>query len=119
MKKGDWLIIVLSVLMAALPLFLMLRTEEPPAWVVVRRDGEIIRTLPLDAEETVEFSDANGANWIQVKNGAVRMIRADCSDQICVRRGDIRRTGETLVCLPHRLTVEIVGGASNADAVTQ
>ena len=35
------------------------------------------------------------------------MVEASCADQLCVRQGEIERIGETIVCLPHRLLVEV------------
>lgn len=119
MRKGDWIIIILAILLAVLPLLTLLPTSGQPAQAIVRRDGDIIRTLPLNFDCTVEFSDESGVNVVQVENGAVRITHADCPDQTCVRQGAIDRTNETLVCLPHRLTIEITGAASDVDAVTQ
>ena len=39
------------------------------------------------------------------------VAEANCGDHTCVRTGKISREGEVIVCLPHRLTVEIQGGA--------
>ena len=47
------------------------------------------------------------------------MTEANCGDHTCVRMGRISRAGEAIVCLPHRLVVEIVGGEAAADAVTR
>ncbi|MFS1126291.1 NusG domain II-containing protein, partial [Enterococcus faecalis] len=37
----------------------------------------------------------------------VRIKEADCDDQICVRRGWATKNGETIVCLPHKLVIEV------------
>ena len=50
------------------------------------------------------------------------MEEADCPDGTCVRQGAIQTPGETIVCLPHRVTVTIVGngeGTGGVDAVVQ
>lgn len=119
MKKGDFVILALALVLAALPLLLLLPADDAPAVVLVRQDGQLLRTLPLDADCTVEFATERGTNVVEVSGGSVRITRADCPDGVCVRMGPIRRTGETLVCLPHRLTVEIAGAAESIDAVTR
>lgn len=119
MKKGDFVILALALVLAALPLLLLLPADDAPAVVLVRQDGQLLRTLPLDADCTVEFATEHGTNVVEVSGGSVRITRADCPDGVCVRMGPIRCTGETLVCLPHRLTVEIAGAAESVDAVTR
>ena len=37
------------------------------------------------------------------------MTRADCPDQLCIHQGPIHIQGETIVCLPNRVVVEITG----------
>ena len=46
------------------------------------------------------------------------MTDADCPDKICVNHATISDVGESIVCLPHRVVVEIVssdGETDNAD----
>ena len=44
------------------------------------------------------------------------MTEADCPDKICVNTGKISKIGETIVCLPHRVVVEIQGEVSQSDS---
>ena len=45
------------------------------------------------------------------------MTDADCPDKLCVKTGRISKTGETIVCLPHRVVVEIIGAAADDSGV--
>ena len=76
--------------------------------VVVKVDGAVIKELPLnqDAEFTVPGYQG-GINSIMIRNGSVLVSDADCPDKLCVKMGRINRAGETIVCLPHRVVVEI------------
>ena len=56
---------------------------------------------------------------ITKKDNAVYMSDADCPDKLCVHTGTIHKTGETIVCLPHRVVVEITGTTDTFDAVVQ
>ena len=38
------------------------------------------------------------------------MKDADCPDKICINMGTIRKKGQTIICLPHKLVVEITDG---------
>ena len=60
-----------------------------------------------------------GTNHIVIQDNAVYMSDADCPDKLCVHTGTIHKTGETIVCLPHRVVVEITGTTDTFDAVVQ
>lgn len=51
-----------------------------------------------------------GYNLLVVSGSDVSMEAADCQDQICVHHRPIRGGGESIICLPHKLVAEIVGG---------
>ncbi len=63
-------------------------------------------------------------NIVQIKDYTADMIYADCPDLICVNSRSISRVGESIICLPHRLTVTVTGtdrsqaGPDDTDAVT-
>ena len=41
------------------------------------------------------------------------LTEANCPDLLCVRQGKIRYTGQSIICLPNRLTVTVEGGESD------
>lgn len=47
-------------------------------------------------------------NVLICHNGEVRMIESNCPDQICVHHSAINATGENIICLPHKIVVEII-----------
>lgn len=82
-------------------------------------DGETAAFLPLDQDDSLRIETAQGYNTVTIQGGTVMVTEADCRDQICLEHKKISRTGETIVCLPHKLVVEVTGnGPAEADAVT-
>ncbi len=61
----------------------------------------------LSRPKTLEIQTEFGYNKIEVSNKGARVIDADCRDKQCI--GEIRKAGEMIVCLPHRLVVKIEG----------
>ncbi len=49
--------------------------------------------------------------------GKVRMDSADCKDQICVHHKPVSGSRESIICLPHKLVVEITGDSREDDAL--
>ena len=48
----------------------------------------------------------------------VSVTQSDCPGQDCVHSGAVSRAGQSIVCLPARIVVELVGAADGYDLVT-
>ena len=70
--------------------------------------------LPLDDDASVAVESDRGTNVIEVAGGRVRCAESDCSNQICVDTGWVSQVGQTIVCLPHELTVQVVADPDDA-----
>lgn len=53
---------------------------------------------------------------IEVKAGAIRMVDSNCRNKLCVRAGWISRPGQTIICAPNRVVIEIQGKKGGYDA---
>ena len=71
--------------------------------------------MPLDKDATITVTTDLGTNVIEVKDGRVRAKEANCPNQDCVHQGWIGKPGQQIVCLPHKLTVDIVDEGAQAD----
>ena len=86
--------------------------------MIVEQNGRETARYALSEDRTVRIEGQGGYNLLVIENGEVWLREADCPTQLCVKTGKIRYAGQSIVCLPHRLAVRIVGGASALDAVT-
>lgn len=121
-KKADLILIsALLLVIGALLLALYAGGRNAGAVAVVEMNGEVVDRLPLDTDtEKTYVCEGGGYNTVLVKNGRVSVSAADCPDALCVRHRAVRKTGETVICLPHRLTVTVEGvkeAAPGVDAV--
>jgi hypothetical protein len=79
--------------------------------VAVRVNGSITAQYPLSSSTRTELEgEGGGHNLLVIENGEAWIESADCPDGLCIRTGRISRTGQSIVCLPHKLVVEIQGG---------
>ena len=120
--KRDAVLVLLCIIISAAVYFIInIYVKKDGAYAVVKVDGEIIRSLELNKNTSVIVHGyQGGSNTIVVDNGQVYMTDADCPDKLCERTGRISRTGESIVCLPHRVVVEIQGNtAERSDSVVQ
>ena len=114
--RGD-LLLLCGLLLAAAALYVLFRPGGTGAWAVVTVDGQETARYPLDQEITVTLGGAD-YNVLQISGHAAAVTDANCGDHTCVNTGAVRRDGEVIVCLPHRLIIRIEGGgASSVDGV--
>lgn len=83
--------------------------------VVVRIDGNEYARYSLNTNQVIEIDNEHGKNTVVIENGTVRMEYADCPDGYCISKGAVSMNGDTIVCLPHRLVVEVVKSETSAD----
>lgn len=92
------------------------------AYVEFSQDGRMIRRVRLSDMEgqDIRIDAADGGyNLIHVENGRVFVREADCENGDCIRQGTIRYTGESIICLPHKLAVTIVGDTNETGGGSQ
>ena len=118
MKKADFILIG-AVLCAAGALVLFLYFGgRPGAAVTVAINGETVDTLPLNKDITKEYEGADGGrNLLVIENGKARITEADCPDKICAKHRPVSRSGESIICLPHKLVVTVTEAVPAKDGV--
>ena len=84
-------------------------------YAVIQNSDGFYQVLSLGEDATVTVTGSLGTNIIEIANGRVRCLESDCSNQTCVKQGWVSGRGQTVVCLPHKLIVQVV--ADPADAV--
>lgn len=128
-KTRTWVIILLLVLLLSGGAALWLNSRSASGMVAnIYQDGVCIRSIDLSRVTTAETypveSDA-GVNIIQIEPGQIRILEADCPDQVCVQAGWLTDSAAPIVCLPHRLVIRLEKTAAESqtdlqiDAVSQ
>ena len=116
MKKRD-IILIASILAVAIALFLIVElAKEEGAGVTVKVDGIKIAEYSLNADGTYPLN--GGTNILVIENGKAYLSDANCPDKLCVHQGKISRTGETITCLPNKLTVTVFGAEESLDLIS-
>ena len=117
-KRGDLYLIVGCLLAALVCCCLWFLLRQDGGTVIVEQNGQETARYALSEDRTVRIEGEGGYNLLVIEGGEVYLSEADCPTQLCMKTGKIRYTGQSIVCLPHRLAVRIAGGASGLDAVT-
>lgn len=88
-------------------------------------DGQIIFSTDLGEGDSqlYRLSLPGGDANLEVKDGAVRLLGVDddfCPEKICIRTGWIKNQGESIVCVPNKLVIQIIGAlGEGVDAISR
>ncbi len=107
-----WILIFAVVILSGLLLYRYLGSTGGTI-AVVSVDGREIERINLSkVRDSYDFVVATGygSNTVHVEPGAISVIEADCPDQICVYQGKLTGGGIPIICMPHRLVIEIMDG---------
>lgn len=108
MKKND-IILIIALLLVSIITYTGIRLlSHSGKYAIVTINNDTIYTLPLDSDTSIRIQcEDNSYNTVVIRNGCANITEADCPDKICVNHHSISDTGETIVCLPHKLVVRI------------
>ena len=103
------IILIIGLLVITMVIAMAVRfTQKTGKTVVVSVDGVVKYTFPLD--EDLEFKIEGyegGTNYLVIKDGEAYLTEASCPDLLCVHMGKISSQGQSIICLPNRVVVEI------------
>lgn len=122
MKKNDMILvgIILVISLIALGTIKWFQSQNDAAQeVLIKHEGVTIKSFDLTEKTNEEFLyDEDGEiNRIVIVDGVVSISEANCRDQICVKTQAITQNGGIIVCLPHKVTVEIFSENTEDDGL--
>ena len=117
---ADVLIIVFVACAGVILTFSVFADRGTPNTCVVEINGtEYARyeMASLNDAKIIEIDNEYGRNTVVIDRNGASVVYSDCADGIEVKAGRIDRSGQCLICLPHRLTVRLEG-SSTPDGVS-
>lgn len=112
-------IIVVVLIVSAVCLFSQLNRPTDNLTCVVKVSGEQVYRVSLDSiDDTTEYRvDTQYPLTVIIGSDSVRVVDAHCPDKLCEHSGTITRAGQSIVCLPSKVSVTLISNNSTLDAV--
>ncbi len=112
MKKKE-IMLAAAILLAALLLWGILTLIKPSGGDTLRItvNNQLYGEYSLKEDQTIRIGQTN---ICEIKDGAVRMVKADCPDHLCMKSEAVTGEGGTIVCLPNRVILEVISSNSQA-----
>ncbi len=118
-KRRNDIILAAAILIIAVASILFINAnKQNGGLVVVKIDGVEKYSYSLTENTTQEIiTGENGefTNTLVIKDGKASVSTANCPDKICVGHREISFVGETIVCLPHKVVIEVKADNDNQD----
>ena len=113
-RKNDVFLIAGIAALAVLMLVIFLRSASGSgeAMLEVTSGSSVIGIYSLNEDREISIEDKN---TIVIENGQVYMAEADCPDKLCVNSKPISSRGQSIVCLPNRVILKIIGAEEPDD----
>lgn len=116
-KYGDWLVILAGCLFTVW-LASTVWFNGAADKVIIRSGGKIFRELSLSRNLDIAVPGPLGLSVISILNRQARITSDPSPRQYCVRQGWLKRTGETSICLPNQVSLELTGGSKRYDSLS-
>ncbi len=117
MKALDFIVIILVLFAGLSGIIYSLNGSGGDFIRITCPDGEYRYSLSKD--RVVRLKGAAGFLTAEIKNGRVRVSESSCPFQVCRGRGWIYLSGDSIVCVPNRITIKITGTRQDFDAITE
>lgn len=118
-KKAD-IILAAALIVAGIAMsYILSFGQSAGSELIITCNGEKFGSYPLSENREIVVERNEHINKITIKNGIVSMSFSDCPGQDCVHQADISLSGETIVCLPNKVVLEISGGESEYDSISR
>ncbi|MGN0322901.1 MAG: NusG domain II-containing protein [Oliverpabstia sp.] len=87
--------------------------------VNIVQDGIVLYTFDLNTtqDQTLEIEYEGRINTVQIENGKIRMLEAECPDKTCIHMGWLSSRAMPIICLPNHLSIEYAESEVDVDAV--
>lgn len=122
LRKLDIVIIILLFILSFTPNIIFSKTisnSNKLVYASIKIDGKLYDNIPLSTnkgEKKLNIKTPTGNNSILIRDNIIKVISADCKDDLCVKQGEISKVGESIICLPHKLIIEIKGDEKDSSS---
>lgn len=107
-KAFNDILLCVGILIVALIAFVIFKANmKEGKYAVVSVDGEEKYRYSLSEDVQKVIKNGEYENTLVIKDGKASVTKANCRDKICVSHKAICNSGETIVCLPHKLVVSV------------
>lgn len=113
---GDYLVMLLALLLVA---GLFQRYWHLPAAtrLEVRQGSHVLAIYSLNQDRRIAVTGPLGVTQVEIHHGRARISASPCVNQYCVHQGWLSHQGEASLCLPNRVSIQLLGAEKLYDSL--
>lgn len=116
LRPGDGLIL-LGLMALCVYLFSLVTTGGPVDRAVIRRDGKVVAEVMLAVHKRIEVQGPLGTSIVEIEPGRARIASDPGLKQLCVQQGWLERANATALCLPNRISLQVLSKHHRHDSI--
>lgn len=118
-KKADIILAILIIIIGiASSFYVSFGNSHKGSKATIYVDNKVYGTYSLLADREITIKENDHINKITINKGDVSMKFSNCHSQDCVKQGHIHSPSQSIICLPHKIVIEIESDSSDLDAVS-
>lgn len=107
MNKNDIKLIIIILIFIVISIILLYKPKEQASIANIYYKSELILSVDLNIDNIYEVNGENGIVKLEVSNKKIRVIEETSNYNICSKQGYIENEGETIICLPNKIIIEL------------
>lgn len=109
MKKRDIILIaIIAIVIGQLIIINKFVNSEKADKVLVYFNNKLYQECSINDTKTISIKSGGVDSVISIHDKGVEMTHANCPDKVCVKTGFINKSGQSIVCIPHKINIKIV-----------
>ena len=118
-KKADIILAAALIIVGLAMSYILSFGQTVGSELLITCNGEKFGSYSLYENKEIEIKQNDHINKVTINNGVVSMSFSDCHGQDCIHQGEITKSGETIICLPNKVVLEIEGGEKKYDTLSK
>lgn len=95
-------------------------TSGKPEYFNISIGNNLYKRIPVNTKNGIyEVAGKNGKIEFEISNETAKIHSSSCKHKTCLKMGEIKNPGESLVCIPNQISISVSGKSnSKIDSVT-
>lgn len=112
MNKNDKILLLLVFIISSIMIIISIVSKQEGGQALIYHNHQIIQTIDLNIDNTYQVKGDLGTVKVEVKDRKIRVIEENSPYHLCSKQGYISSSNETIICMPNRIMIEIIGHSS-------
>ena len=117
MTRADRIVILFAALLLPGLYYLFWQPQVHATHANIIDSDQYVTIAALSHTQELHIKGRLGESILKIKDGKIRFTHSPCKGKVCIHRGWLKYSGETMACLPNKVFIELTGGVRKFDSI--